>query len=226
MAGQYHLDTGQYSLDKFRRLIESQELSPGRRILKEKLQERFSVLESLGISNLGMLIDRLKTADRLKKFAAESGLPVDYLTVLSRHARSLTPMPLSLKDIPGVDPAYVNGLAALGVKNAKQLFERSVTPADRAALSSQANVPGKVLLELVRMSDIARVGYVGPIFARLMYEAGVDSLKTLAANQPEDLYARLVAVNSRLKLTKGSFTVRDVAYCVEAAKEHTQIIEY
>lgn len=226
MAGQYHLDLERYSLEKFRRLIESQELSPGRRILKEHLQERFVVLESMGITDLRMLIDALKTADRLKTFAVRSGLPVDYLTVLSRHARSLTPVPLSLKDIPGVDPAYVNRLAALGLKNAKQLFERSVTPADRAALSSEADVPDGVLLELIRMSDIARVGYVGPIFARLIYEAGVVSLKKLAECQPEELYAQLVAVNNRQKLTKGSFTVRDVAYCVEAAKEHTEVIEY
>lgn len=220
------MDMGQYSLEKFRRLIESQELSPGRRILKEQLQERFTVLESMGIANLGTLIDTLKTADRVQKFAVKSGLPADYLTVLSRHARSLTPVPLTLKDIPGVEPAYVDRLAAIGIRNAKQLFERSATPADRAALSMQASVPENVLLELVRMADIARVGYVGPIFARLIYEAGVDSLNAMATCQPEELYGRLVDVNNRLKLTKGSFTVRDVAYCIEAAKEHADVIQY
>jgi hypothetical protein len=32
-------------------------------------------------------------------------------------------------------------------------------------------VPGDRLLELVKLSDLARAGWVGPIFARLIYEA-------------------------------------------------------
>ena len=98
-------------------------------------------------------------------------------------------------------------------------------------------MPGDRLLELVKLSDLARAGWVGPIFARLIYEAlivdealtdeaGAGTLEALAKQSPEDLFERLQAVNNEQKLTKGSFSVKDIASCIEIAKELPKVIEY
>lgn len=226
MAGQYHINMEQYSLEHFRQQIETQELLPGRRILKEDIGERFAVLESAGIGNLKELIDALKTKEKISGFSKTSGLPVDYLTILVRQAKSLVPNPFYLKDVPGVDLAYVNHLGTIGINNAKQLFEKSITPADRRTLCEQADIPEKQLLELVRMADIARAGYIGPVFARLLYESGIGSLDVLAKASPDQLYQKLLETNGQLKLTRASFTVKDVASCIEAAKKLPEVIEY
>jgi len=78
---------------------------------------------------------------------------------------------------------YIERLAAVGIKHTKHLFGRAKLKRDRAELSRSVDVPGDVLLELVKMSDLARAGWVGPIFARLIYEAGADTLEELSKRQ-------------------------------------------
>ena len=63
-------------------------------------------------------------------------------------------------------------------------------------------MPGDDLLEMVRLSDLARIGGVGPVFARILCEAGVVSLQELARWSPEELFERLHAVNDERHYTK------------------------
>ena len=226
MAEQYHVDLEQFSLERFRHILETGKVLPSRKILKEKIPERFAILESMGIRNLKELIGALSTKKKVERFSQESGLPQDYLNMLKRQTRIYTPNPVSLKDIPGIAPEYIERLAAVGIKHTKHLFERAKLKRERAELSRLVDVPGDVLLELVKMSDLARAGWVGPIFARLIYEAGADTLEELSKRSPEELFERLRAVNDEQKLTKGSFSVEDIASCIKIAKELPKVIEY
>jgi hypothetical protein len=226
MTDHYHIDLEQFSLEKFRHILETSELLPSRRILKEKIPERFAILEGMRIRNLKALTGALSTNKKIERFSQESGLPQDYLEILKRQTKIYTPYPIPLKKIPGIAPEYIERLAAIGIKQTKQLFERAKSAKDRAELSGLADVPGEALLELVKMSDLARAGWVGPIFARLIYEAGADTLDELSKRSPEALFERLRAVNEEQKLTKGSFTAKDIASCIEIAKELPKVIEY
>jgi hypothetical protein len=226
MAEQYHIDLEAFTLEEFRHVLETGDLLPSRVVLKEKISERFAILESMGVGNLKELIGTLSTKKKLEKFSQESGLPEDYLVILRRQARSYIPSPVYLKDIPGVDPRVVERLAAAGIKQTKQLFERARSREDRAELSRQADVPGEVVLELVKMADLARAGWVGPVFVRLLYEAGADTLEALSRQSPDALYEKLLAVNKEQQLTKASFSVKDVASCIETAKALPKVVEY
>ena len=73
----------------------------------------------------------------------------------------------------------------LGIKDTKQLYERARSAEDRAELSTLAHVPDDAMLELVKLSDLARPPYVGPVFARLLYETGVDTIAKLSKQSPE-----------------------------------------
>jgi hypothetical protein len=45
-------------------------------------------------------------------------------------------------------------------------------------------------------------------------------------NRAIELFEKLRAVNKEQKLTKGSFTVKDIASCIEIANELPKVIEY
>ncbi|MBI5957121.1 MAG: DUF4332 domain-containing protein, partial [Chloroflexi bacterium] len=210
MTDSYYLDLTQFSLGRLREMLETGEVLPSRRILCDHLAENFARLESLGINNVQQVVDALSSKKKVEAFAQKSGLTVEYLTILGRQARSYTPTPAEFKDIPGLDPAHVERLAALGIKNTRQLFERATSRADRTVLAQQSGIPAESLLELVQLSDIVRAGFVGPIYARLLYAAGVQSLDSLAQQQPDVLFEQMRAVNEIHHYTKAWFTIKDV----------------
>ena len=83
MGDQYHIDIEQYGLQRFKNNLKSRDLIPSRVTLKDGLDENFRVLELNGITNLKELIDTLKTKSKLERFAEETGLSVEYLTLYS-----------------------------------------------------------------------------------------------------------------------------------------------
>jgi DNA polymerase/3'-5' exonuclease PolX len=224
MTSQYNLDLETISLDRFRSDLESTEMLPGRTILQEDIAGRFAVLEAMRVCNLKELVSALSTKQKIRGFSEASGLPVEYLVILGRQARSYVPKLVSLRDIPGVDPEQVRRLAEVGILHSKHLFDRGATPADRAALAKETGIPEADLLELVSLSDLARVGGMGPVFVRLFYAAGVDSLATLAGWAPEALFEWLHAVNRERRLSHVVPSLKDVTNYVEKARELPKVI--
>ena len=76
------------------------------------------------------------------------------------------------------------------------------------------------------LTDLARAGWVGPVFARIIYETGVDSVSKLAEQRSEVLFEKALAVNREQQLTRASFTLKDVKACIETAKSLPKVIEY
>ena len=94
MGKQYHLNLERFSLEKFKKSLKSRKMIPSRVVLKEELKERFTILENSNISNLKELVDRLKTKSKIEQFSNETGLPIEYLIVLNREAKSYLPNPI------------------------------------------------------------------------------------------------------------------------------------
>jgi hypothetical protein len=223
---QYHVDLAKVSLGEFRRILEAGTLLPSERILGERMDERFAILESAGIANLQDLDDRLGTKKKLAQFAEESGMPEKYLVVLRRRAGTYAPKPVPLNKFPGVDQAHVERLGAVGVKHSEHLFARARLKHERAELAAQVNVPEDALLELVKLSDLVRAPYVGPVYARIIYETGADTLEKLAESEPGDLLARMIAVNEEQQITKAAMPDEDLGPWLETVKLIPKVIEY
>jgi hypothetical protein len=227
MACDYHIDLESITLDELRTILETGRLLPSEAILKEDLAGRFAVLESMGIRNLQELSEALKTKKRLQQFAQESGLPAEYLTVLRRRAGSYAPKPIPIRKLIGPDPDHVERLAQEGVKDTQQLFDRAKSVPDRAALADQAHIPEGAMLELVKLSDLARPPYVGPAFARLLLESGVDTIAKLAAQTPEGLYRVLVATKAQTGTYRAPIPgVEDMASWLATVRRLPQVVEY
>lgn len=93
-----------------------------------------------------------------------------------------------IKEFLKVNQEHVQKLATLGIKNVEQMLEKGKTKKQRVELSKQLVVPEESILELVKLSDITRMGYVKKKLSRLYYEAGLDSPAKVAAFEPKELH--------------------------------------
>lgn len=66
MKKQYYLDLEKFSLKKFEDTLRKRDMIPSRVILKEKMEERFKILDSFGIDSLKTLVDLLKTKQKIE----------------------------------------------------------------------------------------------------------------------------------------------------------------
>ncbi|MFX1299358.1 MAG: DUF4332 domain-containing protein [Promethearchaeota archaeon] len=95
---------------------------------------------------------------------------------------------LKLKDFASVDPTVVKTLAAQKIRTAAQLLAITSTPAAREKLARETNIPEALILELVKLSNLARIPGLKQKRACLFYDAGLDTLDKIAAyDNPEDL---------------------------------------
>jgi hypothetical protein len=227
MTAEYHLDMEAFSLDEFRHILETERLLPSEAILRDRLAERFSTLESMGIRHMADLTAAIKTKTKLERFAQASGLSKEYLVVLRRRAGSYTPRPIPLQKLVGVDPEVVERLAAVSVRDTRQLFERAKSKAGRSALAREAGVSDDAVLELTKLSDLARPPYVGPAFARLLYEAGVVSIAMLADMDAHELHECLAEAKARTGVYRAALPgVEDMAAWLASVRRLPPAVEY
>lgn len=95
--------------------------------------------------------------------------------------------PFKLREFRGVNPDHIKKLETAGIKNADQMLAAGSTQQQRAMLAKATGVPESAILELMKLSDLARLPGVKGIRARLYYEAGVDSVEKMAGWEPEAL---------------------------------------
>jgi predicted flap endonuclease-1-like 5' DNA nuclease len=218
MTDTYYLDLSLVPLAQFKQRLGKQDLLPSRQILQEELNGRFETLVGMGIGDMQALYEALKTKKRMSQFAQESGLPLDYLTILRREVNSYRPKPVNLKAFPGVGEDCAAELAEAGIKNSYHLFSQMRTAEQQKMLADQTGIAPETLRELLALSDLVRINGVGPVFARMLYDLDVKGAANLAAAQAAPLFSALMALNQEKSYTKASFTEKDVAYCIEVAQ--------
>jgi len=211
----YHLDPKKISLEKLRRSLESRELIPSRMILKENLKANFEVLASAGVNNMDDLIKALKSKNKVDAFSKQTGLEVGYLTILRREANSYFPNPVRLSSFPGIDQRVISKLDEHGIKNSKQLFNAAKSSAEREKLCSETGLTDQELREVVHLSDLARLYGVGPVFARLLYDIGIDSVESFIKCSPKEIIRMYEDTTNK----KADFSEKDILFTLELARD-------
>jgi hypothetical protein len=225
MAIEYYLDFSLFTIEKLKYKLTHFPLIPSHKILLDEIDARFEILANNGITNLEQLSATLKNKNNVTSFSRKTGIPEKYLEILVRHIGIYRPQPNLIDQFPGIDPLHQQKLAALGIKNSKQLLEQAHTSVLRQALSEKTEIPVDCILEYARLADLSRAGYVGPIFARLLYDAGATSIRCLTGLDAEDLFNRVMLVNQDKCYTKSSFQAKDLAWSIEIARELPIILE-
>jgi hypothetical protein len=134
--------------------------------------------------------------------------------------------PFVLGRFRGVNPAHVEKLADAGIVNVQQMLESGRTASGRRVLAERTGVPVEALEEFVRLSDLARLGGVKGIRARLYYDAGVDSIEKMAAWDPEELRAMLIAFVDRTGFEGIAPLPREARNAVETARKLPKLVDY
>ena len=226
MTNDYYIDLEKYSLNSFREDLIQAELIPSRRILKDEINSRFEILRENGVENLQDISIILKTPKKTREFAKISNLPEDYLLILRREVNSYQPKPVSLEKFPGVKKETIIKLKSLGIKNTAHLFERVRNTALRNKLATETGIDHKEILELTKLTDLSRVKWIGPVFARIFVDSGTDTLFKLSKSDYKSLYRKLVDINNIKGYTKAKFTEKDVLLCINISKMVPDVIEY
>jgi len=142
------------------------------------------------------------------------------------RGKKIKRQPLALKKFLGVRREHVEKLLAVGIKDVSEMLQAGRTKSERETLSRKSGVPLDVILEFVKLSDLARIPGLKNIRARLYYEAGVDNIEKLAAWDPEELRAMLVDFVEETDFEGIAPWLKEAKSAVETARKLPQIVEY
>lgn len=212
----YHMDDGSMDLGDLQKRLEDTDLIPSQLPLLEGLDEKMSAFKAAGIHSVADLRGALKTPKSLASMSQRSGVDPEYLKLLNRTIGGFFPKPRSLGEVDWLDGDTVARLRDAGIKNTQQLFDASA--AEETDLANQTGANPDDVRELARISDLCRIQWVSPSFARVLIAAGVTSPAAVAKADPEDLFEDLVKANESARFYKGKVGLRDVWRLVAAAR--------
>jgi predicted RecB family nuclease len=134
--------------------------------------------------------------------------------------------PFKLHQFRGVDLSYTDKLSEVGIRSTDDLLSEARTKPQRTALADKALIPTEALDEMVRLSDLARIGGIKSIRARLYYDAGIRSVADLAKWDPIELVSVLRRFVSETGFEGMAPLPGEARHAVETAKALRPLIEW
>jgi len=214
----YSINPDLISLDEFRELTAGRNMLPGRVMLQEQMEERYAVLKDSGIEHLGQLLKLLTSKSKIESYAHRTGLTMDYLILLKREAGSYLAKPFPLSNFPGIPFEYVELLKSRGIKHSKDLFEQVQTNQQQKRMAADTGIPSYRIEELFTLCDLSRITGAGGLFARIIYEGGIRSVKEFASTDISTQLSRYRAVIEKYNYSAGKLGEEDILYGVHYAR--------
>ena len=211
----YFINEGSTSLDDLQVRLESTDLIPSLQPLLEELTKKLGVLKKTGVKSIADLRTRLKNKESLASLADDSGIDSDYLVLLRRVVEGFFPKPQPLKVFDWLNKDAAVRLYQAGIKNTKQLYETASSGLDE--LAKNAGLKKGDLSEFMVLSDLSRIQWVSPTFARTLTAAGFTSAKMVATADPEEFYEAIIRANNNARFYKGKVGLRDIKRLIAAA---------
>lgn len=222
----YYINLKNISIDQYKEILKSADLLPSRSILKENLDEYFTIIKGKNIHNVDELLKSLHTKKKLQEFSERNNLSDNYLTILVREVKSYRQKPNSIKDFPNLLDETILKLEQIGVKNTLQLFDKIRTRACRMQLSKQLDINESEVLKLTKLTDLSRIRWVNHTFAFVLLEANYDTTEKVANADYKKLYETIKKLNENRKIYKGHIGLHDMKLCVAAAQDVSLEIAY
>jgi len=131
-----------------------------------------------------------------------------------------------LKDFLGVAPEDVAKLKVIGIRTVEQMLKAGRTESERKNLAEKTGVAIDTILELVKLSDLARIPGLRKVRARLYFDAGLDTVEKIAKWDSGELIQMLTDFIKRTGLNGTAPLPKEAATSVATAKYIDKIIEY
>ncbi|OGO20536.1 MAG: ferredoxin, partial [Chloroflexi bacterium RBG_16_48_8] len=121
-------------------------------------------------------------------------------------------------NIEGISLKYAETLQNIGIRSTERLLLVASHKQGRHDLATQTNIPEKLILEWVNLSDLIRIKGIGEEYSDLLEEAGVDTVKELRNRNPTNLFETLKKINAEKFLVRRLPSLKDVEKWAEKAK--------
>ena len=93
-------------------------------------------------------------------------------------------------------------LATVEINSTGALLDRCANRRGRRKESAATGISERQLLDWANRADLLRISGIGHEFSELLVASGVDTVKALGRRRADNLTAKLVAVNSRRRITR------------------------
>lgn len=218
MKNNYYIDLRTKSIEWLKKYLETSKLLPSQQVLKEKTGERFGILIQSDIKNLHDLQQALKNKNNVQHFSVQTGLPLDYLTILRREVNSYHPQPRKISDFPFIKSEVKGKLQTIGIKDTIQLFSCVATREEREKLIQEIAITGDEVLILAKAVDLMRIRYVNHTFTNLLLHSSYDTVSKIQKADYTKLYQELYALNENQIYFKGNFGASDMELFINDTK--------
>lgn len=191
---------------------------PSRQILQDKADIHFTEFKKMNISTLAELFSILKNSKKRAELLKNRNISDEYLTILLRELRSIQPKPVKLKEFSWISSTTINGIEKAGINNTQLLYEKICKSNDRKKFVEMTGIDENEIIELLKLSDLARIQWVNSTFAHVLFAAGFDTVDKVSKANPEELFSKVALKNEEMKLYKGKIGLSDIKLCIEAAR--------
>jgi hypothetical protein len=130
-----------------------------------------------------------------------------------------------LTEFQDVDKSKVELLTAIGIRTAAQLLDKGKTQKGRENIAKESGVNEEYVLELVKLSNLARIPGLKKQRARLYYNAGLDSLVKITKFKPSDVRELLIEYIAKSGFQGSASTLGEANYTVYMANFLPKILE-
>ncbi|ABN06710.1 hypothetical protein Mlab_0536 [Methanocorpusculum labreanum Z] len=213
----YSIDLTGISLQSYQEILKKQNLLPSRRILLDDLETNFQRIADAGIGNMSALKKAVSSPEKLAKFAAQTHISKEYLTILKRELGSLEQKPVQISDFPGLSGQTVQILAKHGIKTSKDVYTAFQNEAAEKSLMEISGISRNELEEVCCLSDLVRINGVGAAAARAMFEAGYKNISDIASADAVNLLGQLSAVNADGRYYHAKLGKKDMQFVIDFA---------
>lgn len=134
--------------------------------------------------------------------------------------------PFLLDKILDVDKRFIEKLSSEGIKTANDMILAGKTRKNRFDLAEKLEIPYEVILELTKISDLTRVGYVKEKLTRLYYNAGIQTPEILSQWDAKKLRKHFEVYIKDTNWDGMVPNLSDLVNNIENAKKLSSIIEY
>ena len=131
----------------------------------------------------------------------------------------ITQKPFPLRDFLKINPAHIEELEALNIRNAAQMLEAGKISRKRQELSAKTGIPPEAIPELVKLSDLTQIFGVKSIRARLYYDAGIDTLEEMAKWNPHKLRTMLINLVQKTGFDSTASLPKEAEFTIKEAKK-------
>ena len=133
--------------------------------------------------------------------------------------------PFKIKKFRGVKQESIKKLSAVDIQTVDDMLKAGRTKSMRKELSDRTGIPLDEILELVKLSDLSRLGAVKTVRARLYHDSGFDLIDKIAKVTAEELRAK-----TRDFIEKSGFdgihpTPKEAQDTVNSARKTKRLIE-